>query len=115
MEKLKKLKSLIRETVSKWFLLTSLLPRRSKDQTIFGSSNFVSLYHLVSSYHQRHLKRIKRTINNLVITSLLYFLVLTPIAVILKLLGRPFLQLKLSKQHSYWKAKKNNTNYEELY
>jgi len=53
------------------------------------------------------------------ILSLLFYLVITPIGVILRLTGKDFLKIKKLKQTSYWNYREsqieNNQNYEKQF
>ncbi len=67
----------------------------------------------ISPYHRRILKRKVIVLNNLLLISLLYFLILTPISLILKLFGKSFLEINQNKV-SYWVAKKNKIDYKKI-
>lgn len=64
----------------------------------------------------RQLRKRLININNTLVIIIIYYVVLTPLSVILKLCGKRFLRLRSSPQTtSYWKQKKKVLHYGRLY
>ncbi len=73
----------------------------------------IFLKKVVSLYHFRILKEKIIILNNFLIISLFYFLILTPISFILRLFGKSFLELNSSHKSSYWMPKNNKIDYKK--
>ena len=50
-----------------------------------------------------------------ILILIIYYIFITPISLILKIVGKSFLKLEFSNQKSYWKSKKQKKNYKRLY
>ena len=50
-----------------------------------------------------------------ILIPILYFLVITPISLILRVFGKTFLELSAENKDSYWQQKEEELNYKDMY
>ena len=67
------------------------------------------------SYAHRQLREKGVVAYNTILMALFYYIVLTPLSLVLRLFYAPFLRMKTTKQRSYWRTKRASSDHERMY